>query len=82
MLGLSQSQSLLTTMPSRTKAIFPPSLESRPFLNRRNCSSILNGPSGKLVSSLVSSKQNISILDIEMISLKQIIFSFKELMLR
>ena len=82
MLGLSQSQGLLTTMPSRTKAIFPPSLESRPFLNRGDCSSLLNWPSGKLVSSIVSSKQNISNLDIEMISLKQIIFSFKELMLK
>ena len=57
--------------------------ESRSFLNRGNWyPSILNWLYGKLVSSLVSSMQILSILDVEMIALKQIIFSFKEFILR
>ena len=83
MLGLSQWDNLLATMPSRTKTIFPPLFESWSFLNRGNWYPlILNWLSRKLVSSLVSSMQSISILAVEMISLKQIIFSFKEFMLR
>ena len=80
MLGLSIWDKLLATMPSRTKTIFPPAFESRYFLSRGNWyPSILNWLSGKHVSSLVSSMQSISILDVEMISFKQIIFSLKRL---
>ena len=61
---------LLVTMPSRTKTIFPLSFESQSFLNKRNWyPSILNWLSGRLVSSLTSSVQSMSILDVEMISL-------------
>ena len=80
MLGLPQWDNLFAKMPSRTKTIFSPPFESQSFLNRRNWHpSILNWLSGKLVSSLVSSMQSISILDVEMISLKQIIFPLKSL---
>ena len=69
-LGLLQWGNLLITMPSRTKTIFPPSFESRSFLNRGNWyPSILNWLSGRLVSSLTSSVQSMCILDVEMISL-------------
>ena len=68
MLGLSQWDNLLATMPSRTKIIFPPPFESQSFLNRGNWyPSILNWLSEKLVSSLVLSMQSISILDVEIV---------------
>ena len=75
MLGLSQWDNLLPTRPSGTKIIFSPPFNSRSFLNRGNLyPSIFNWLSGKLVSSLVSSKQGRSILDVQAISLKQTIF--------
>ena len=82
MFGHSQWGNFLVIMVSRTKSIFLPPFESQSFLKTGNWyPSILNWPSEKLVSSLVSSMQSISISDVAMISLKQIIFSFKEFML-
>ena len=83
MRGLSQWDNLMATMTSLSKTIFPSPFESQSFLTRGNWLPInfeLAVRKTSIKFSFISA--NISIFDVEMIFLKQIIFYFKEFMLR